>query len=361
LQYLPLRDWTGVALRQLLHETAVARILVANVRGSAPREAGACMLVTQTAQHGTIGGGQLEWQALRAARELLADDAPGARLQRMVLGADIGQCCGGVVELWIECYRRSDADLLTQARGAAGRGPTVVSSILCEGRLMRRVVSERDGGLEGEQLRRLPRAQAPPRLRRADAGTLELLERWDHELRPLWLYGAGNVGQALAPILTQLPFQVTWVDARPGVFPPSMADTLRMYPSSDPVATVGEAPPGSHFVIMTHSHALDYSLCRAILHRGDFAWAGLIGSRSKAARFRARLARHGLADECIARLVCPIGLHGIHSKWPAAIAVAVAAQLLQWISGDDGAGHAPIACESGDCERCANTAGARMT
>jgi hypothetical protein len=84
---------------------------------------------------------------------------------------------------------------------------------------------------------------------------------------------------------------------------------------------------------MTHSHPLDYALCRAILQRGDFAWAGLIGSKSKAARFRSRLARRRHAAERIARWCVPIGVGGIDSKWPAAIAVAVAAQLLQDISG----------------------------
>jgi xanthine dehydrogenase accessory factor len=80
---------------------------------------------------------------------------------------------------------------------------------------------------------------------------------------------------------------------------------------------------------MTHDHALDYTLCRAILNRGEFAWLGLIGSHSKGARFRSRLAREGFAPETIARLVSPIGVGAVESKWPAAIAIAVAAQLLQ--------------------------------
>jgi len=95
------------------------------------------------------------------------------------------------------------------------------------------------------------------------------------------------------------------------------------------VSTVQLAPAAARFLVMTHDHALDYSLCRAILERGDFAWLGLIGSKSKAARFRSRLARDGLTPDAIARLVSPIGVAGIASKWPAAIAVGVAAQLLQ--------------------------------
>jgi len=93
-----------------------------------------------------------------------------------------------------------------------------------------------------------------------------------------------------------------------------------------------DAPPGAYFLVMTHSHPLDFALCQAILERGDFAWLGLIGSESKAARFRSRLKRAGAPSETLARLVCPIGVAGIESKWPAAIAVGVAAQVMQQIS-----------------------------
>jgi xanthine dehydrogenase accessory factor len=80
---------------------------------------------------------------------------------------------------------------------------------------------------------------------------------------------------------------------------------------------------------MTHDHALDYELCRAVLSRADSAWLGLIGSASKSARFKSRLLRNGLSRETVSGLVCPIGIPGISSKLPGAIAVAVAAQLLQ--------------------------------
>jgi xanthine dehydrogenase accessory factor len=96
-----------------------------------------------------------------------------------------------------------------------------------------------------------------------------------------------------------------------------------------PTNTVTSAPAGARFLVMTHDHGLDYALCRKILERNEFAWLGLIGSKSKGARFRSRLARDGMAAETIARLVSPIGVEGVNNKWPAAIAVAVAAQLLQ--------------------------------
>jgi xanthine dehydrogenase accessory factor len=129
-----------------------------------------------------------------------------------------------------------------------------------------------------------------------------------------------------------LPLSLTWIDSRAGQFPAQTPSSVRILKEDDPVASVATAPAGTRFLVMTHSHPLDYALCRAILERGDFAWAGLIGSLSKSAKFRSRLRRDGVAADAIARLVCPIGIGGIASKWPAAIAVAAAAQIMQHIS-----------------------------
>ena len=127
------------------------------------------------------------------------------------------------------------------------------------------------------------------------------------------------------------------------------------------------APAAARFLVMTHDHALDYALCRAILVRGDFAWLGLIGSKSKGARFRSRLERDGLTPEAIRRLVCPIGVEGVESKWPAAIAVGVAAQLLRSPEHSLGAGSRERAarstppepaevCPPGGCAACTSPA-----
>jgi xanthine dehydrogenase accessory factor len=93
--------------------------------------------------------------------------------------------------------------------------------------------------------------------------------------------------------------------------------------------------------VLTHSHALDYDICREILRRDRFSFAGLIGSHTKAARFAHRLARDGIAPERVGRLVCPIGIAGIAAKQPEAIAVAVAAQLLRLreLGWDERAAH----------------------
>jgi xanthine dehydrogenase accessory factor len=351
----PLRAWVPELMRALQRETVIVRIVLATVRGSAPREAGVGMLVTPSRIAGTIGGGRLEWEALAAGRTLLEAYGPGARMQRVVLGADRGQCCGGIVELWMERYTRADLGLLEAATLAARRGAAVLRSTMRDTGVERRIVCQPEADPESGQLLRAPSAQALPRLVRSASGDATLLERLDDALPPLWLYGAGHVGQALARILMELPLRLTWIDSRAEQLPPQSPATVEIWHSLDPVASVAAAPCGARFLVMTHSHPLDYSLCRAILERNDFAWAGLIGSMSKAARFRSRLRRDGLSAPAIARLVCPIGIDGIKSKWPAAIAVAVAAQVMQDIDAcEDGERRARASAPAeNDCPRIA--------
>jgi xanthine dehydrogenase accessory factor len=226
------------------------------------------MLVSMQAVTGTIGGGHLEHQAIARARSLLAraGEADFAEEEQGVaLGPSLGQCCGGSLVLH---YAR-----LTPERVAAW----------------------------------------PP-----EPSRFHLL-----------LFGAGHVGRAIVQVLADVPCTVQWVDEREDQFPqaPSPPHVQRL--CAEPVqAEVASAPPGSHFLVLTHSHALDLALADTILKRGDFAWFGLIGSRTKRARFERRLMERGHTADLIARMVCPIGLPGITGKEPGVIAVAVVAQCL---------------------------------
>jgi xanthine dehydrogenase accessory factor len=237
--------------------------------------------------------------------------------------------------LWLERFTNADSPLLQTLcapAASAVRAAAVLASTIVGSAVERRLVGTPLPGTPAELLLHTPRAQAAPRLVHSAAGEVTLLERVDQEFPPVWLYGAGHVGQALARILVELPVALTWIDAREALIPAELCDAWSRAAGADPVASVAAAPAGTRFVVLTHSHALDYALCRAILARGDFSWAGLIGSASKAARFRSRLARDQFSEVAIARLVCPIGIDGIASKWPAAIAVGVAAQLLRDLS-----------------------------
>jgi len=341
----PLHSWPRQTLASLRDHAAVVRVLIAGVRGSAPREAGACMLLAGDTLYGTVGGGHLEWQTLRAARELLNSDA-NARVQKLILGIELGQCCGGVVEVWLERWTYTDRLLLERlVSELETRKPLWLRSALHGDRIEARSIVTTD-------------SQARVTLQRDPAkDRAELLERLDDARQPLWLYGAGHVGQALVRVLAELPLQVTWIDARPGVFPADLPESVTPRATA-PLALQHEAPPGAAHIVMTHDHALDYALVLALLQRDDARYLGLIGSASKAARFRSRLRRDGIDEARLARLTCPIGVPGIGSKWPGAIAVGVAAQLMQTLSTPSDLTTSPAPqpvespCNTGQCHIC---------
>ena len=247
---------------------------VAEARGSVPRGVGTRMLVSPVDISGTIGGGHLELKAITIARAMLAggDIASSSepRSERFALGPSLGQCCGGAVAL---SFLRLDADALA----------------------------------------------AWPKAR---------------PLFHLQLHGAGHVGRAIATLLATLDCEIDWYDQRDDGFPvstmlgsPWPAHIRRT--SIDTVeAEVGHAPPGALYLVLTHEHALDLRIVEAVLRRGDFAFCGLIGSRTKRTSFVRRLHEHGVAPEAVARLVCPIGIDGVTGKAPEVIAAAVVAQLL---------------------------------
>jgi xanthine dehydrogenase accessory protein XdhC len=227
-------------------------IRVVDTRGSTPREAGTRMWVGAAQTRGTIGGGNLEYTALKIAREMLLSGET-SRERRFVLGDTLGQCCGGNLTLAF----------------------TQVASIP------------------------------------------------DEEMQfDVVLFGAGHVGKEVARILERLPCSLTWVDPRPDQFPAE--SKAKVVIEEEPAWMVDEAPPGACYVVMTHSHALDLEIVERVLRRKDYRFLGLIGSETKAAKFRARLKARGI--DCT-DLVCPIGLFK-SGKHPAQVAVSVAAQLL---------------------------------
>lgn len=288
----------------------VARVVVAEASGSAPREAGAAMLVWREGQSGTIGGGALEFEAARRAREALP--ARRDRLDREALGPALGQCCGGAVTLLTEVWTEArlaglEGDVL--ARPVPG-GPVAIPLSI-----QRLLAAARSRG-----------ASIPPTL--ADGWMVETVAR---PCRALWVWGAGHVGRAIVTMLAPLPdFEVTWVDTSTERFPPHIPDGVTPLVAADPADVVSYAPAQAEHLVLTYSHALDLELCHRLLSHG-FVSCGLIGSKTKWARFRSRLSALGHADASISRIRCPIG-HPELGKQPQAIAVGVAHELLR--SGD---------------------------
>lgn len=243
-------------------------IRIATAEGSTPREAGATMIVTAQASAGTIGGGQLEFHCIDIAREMLAGGETARRLD-IPLGPQMGQCCGGRVRVLLE--------------------------------------------------------RATP----VHVETLRASEAASQAARPsVLIFGAGHTGQALAKTLAPLPFTVTLIDDRDEQMGdmPAQITQLRL---GDPEQAVIAAPGRSAFVVLSHSHALDYRLAEAALLRGDAAYVGMIGSATKRARFAASFRRRHPASSALARLTCPIGGDDVDDKRPEVIAALTAAELVR--------------------------------
>ncbi len=305
----------------------VVRVVMAATRGSAPREAGACMLVHADGVIGSIGGGRLEHTAITRARALLAQSDARAVRQEFVLGKELEQCCGGIVELWWQRVETGAAALFSSAARELERGHTLT---LLSAENGDHTLLDTDGELlAGNGRLRPDTAGAAGNLICTQGRQSVLAETLQRQETQLWLYGAGHVGRAIVTALNPLPFAVTWVDNRTGMLPEHPPAGVRTIHAAEPERTVADAPPDACFLVLTHDHALDFRIVQAILARQQFAFAGLIGSSPKALRFRQRLAREGLPRSLIDRLTCPIGIGGIDSKLPAAIAIAVTAQLLQ--------------------------------
>jgi len=291
-----------------------ALVSVLAVKGSAPREAGARMVVTASGGfHGTIGGGALEWQALGAAQRLISQAGAEALIEKRVLGPDLGQCCGGTARLLIERFEVNDLAYVTQL-AVAEEGGLFTTTGKLGGRHLCRSIETTAG------------SQTPVALN-AD-GTIA--ETFGERRRVVMLFGAGHVGRALMLALAPLPFEVRWIDPRPDAFPARVAPNVTLDSRSDPPAALSDAPDGAFVVIVTHSHALDLAVIEAALAARRFGYVGVIGSRTKRARFVSRLKKIGYSEEGANAFVCPIGIEGIGSRLPAAIAASVAAQLLQY-------------------------------
>ena len=265
------RDVHQAATRWLNESHEAVVIEVTQAQGSAPREAGTRMLVSTKEAIGTIGGGHLELKAIARAREMLRTNELASHTEHFPLGPALGQCCGGAVTLGYDV-------------------------------------------LEATSLARWP--SAPP-------------------LFHLQLYGAGHVGRAIATLLATLDVSVDWIDERESEFPATTTLGTKWPPHIRQIcvdaveAEVRLAPAGAFYLVLTHDHDLDLRITEAILKRADFAYLGLIGSKTKRQRFIHRFEQRGIDPEAIARMTCPIGVGGASGKEPERIAISVVAQLLQ--------------------------------
>ena len=247
-------------------------VTVMSVRGHAPREAGAKMVVADDNVWATVGGGNLEAMAVERCRVMIAEETTEPEVMEVALSDKAPyqhgvQCCGGEVKLLLEPL-------------------PVVPSVA--------------------------------------------------------IFGVGHVGLELARILARHDIELHLVDSRPdqltaerlAVLDDALAQVHVHNVPVLPELVVGELPPGTHALVMTHDHAEDAALCDAAIRNEQLATIGLIGSRAKWARFRRKLAEDGNSEAAIARITTPIGLPGLVGKEPAFIAVSVAAWLLELFTAE---------------------------
>jgi xanthine dehydrogenase accessory factor len=358
-------DWLNAALR-----APAVLVTVAIAEGSVPREPGAKMLVTADSFAGTIGGGHLEHRAIDMARAMLREGG-APRLERFALGPSLGQCCGGVAHLVFEPVDRDQMALLNARRhedtwrvvgwtappftrstggGIDARSDVHAAVERVDGRPVHPTWALFDGS--GRHIAGAP-VPAFDRTHGTHVFTAPDGRRWlaDAVLAPrahLMLFGAGHVGAAIVRAMAELPCRVTWVDERDDLFPATVPANVTVEATDTPESLVEQAAPGTSFLVMTHSHALDLRLTIAILSRRSQDWFGLIGSSTKRRQFEHRLRERGIANARIDAMVCPIGLPGIADKAPAVIAASVAAQLLTvWEAFEhDAASHPEVSSES---------------
>ncbi|MGH8435025.1 MAG: xanthine dehydrogenase accessory protein XdhC [Pseudomonas sp.] len=229
-------------------------VTIIEERGSTPRNAGSKMVVTAERIFETIGGGHLEYKAMKIAREMLESRSQDTRLERFSLGASLGQCCGGATVLLFEPMGQPQAQIA--------------------------------------------------------------------------VFGAGHVGRALVPLLASLPCKVRWIDSRESEFPAQLPAGVEKVINEEPVDEVENMPAGSYYIVMTHNHQLDLELTAEILKRNDFAYYGLIGSRTKRVKFEHRLRERGFQPDVVQRMRCPMGLPEVKGKLPIEIAVSIAGEVI---------------------------------
>tara|TARA_A100001015_G_scaffold126196_1_gene139859 strand:+ start:111 stop:989 length:879 start_codon:yes stop_codon:yes gene_type:complete len=250
--------WFEIVAQMSEKSKSYVIVTVLEVRGSSPREEGAKMIVTEDQSYLSIGGGNLEYQAIALSRELILEAGLVSKIEDFPLGPKVGQCCGGKVKL--------------------------------------------------------------------------LFESFPAETIKISIFGAGHVGKALIGIVSQLPYRIRWIDSREHEFPKAIPSNVEKVVSGRPHLDIRSSSMADYFVVMSHSHKIDFEIVQAVLKMGNYRYLGLIGSESKKKRFESRLIKRGVPDDQISRLSCPMGIGQITGKSPIEVAVSVASELISDIN-----------------------------
>ena len=313
-------------------EEASVSVTISDVRGSSPREVGAKMIVTRKDVTGSIGGGQLEYRCAKMAVDMLCDVQVMRRRHRFPLGPNLGQCCGGVVDVLFEHSAALEDGLLEQMVRLHNRRTQFVIATTSSRKWLVTATSCYPPEHNNDDVAALARELL------ASHGSARSVKHGDNSvlLEPVTnsnfnvaVFGAGHVGSAVVQMLAGLDCNVRWIDSRRNIFPARTAANVLVVESDDPAREVAAMQDNAYYLVLTHSHPLDYEICSRVLERREFAYLGLIGSTAKRRRFERLMRQQGMSQSLLERLTCPIGIDGINGKKPQEIAIAATAELLR--------------------------------
>ncbi len=306
------------------------------------------MIVSTCRIQGTVGGGNLEYQCIDIARQRMIaepDNSWRRYTHRFPLGARLGQCCGGLVNVLFEVIEPSDVAWIRELEMHSSHNVnTVVITPLDNDLSEKRLLSQnylsthehakseftRKSNLVAKQLLNQEHSIEQTTTK---CSSDELQRKFLAELIVpndfhIMVFGAGHVGKALVNVLSGLDCTIHWVDNREEQFPEVIPQNTIVQLEEDPEEAVDNAPQNAYFIVMTHCHQLDLRICASILKRNEFSFCGLIGSESKRRKFEKRLQTQGFSIAELNNLTCPIGISGINSKKPGEIAIAISAEIL---------------------------------
>ena len=347
-----MQSWFEALKKAVSGNSAAVLVTVIAVDGSVPREPGATLVVSADSTEGTIGGGNLEYSAIARARTMLdgspemhgdgkhSDTKQGDEQKvnseheclKLSLGPSLGQCCGGRVELLFERVSSKTEWLieLTTGHEFSKFGSSEKANWLFRQLDSKAAIVATPDDFQKQELvcdsqTGLPKKVGVITSTRDNSRwfCMPLIER----VPIVWVYGAGHVGQAVVRQLSLMACQITWLDHREDWLELQPELSINRVLTDSPDDEIGKSPAKACHIVMTHSHAIDFDICHALLKSGQFGYLGLIGSESKRRTFVRRLRQRGHDDDLIDCMRCPIGRLQLASSVPSVIALNLAAEL----------------------------------
>jgi len=312
---------------------SVVMVTVVTRSGSAPRGAGARMLVgTEGRVRGTIGGGAVEHEAEGIALKALAEGK--CVLREFSLSsdgiADIGMVCGGAVTLYFQYYGGGDIHAAEPAAEIIrlldeGKAAWLVITLTGKDSGRMEVVSPKSDPDKCARLDALPKG----RTLFEDAGGQTCYAELLAGGGTIYVFGGGHVAQELVPLLAHIGFRCVVLDDRAQfasqtLFPDAYQVILTEF---DGILHHIDLTAADYAVVMTRGHQHDLTIQRQLLTT-DVGYIGVMGSQKKKEYVFSKLRESGFTDHDLARVVTPIGL-AIGAETPAEVAVSIVAQLIQ--------------------------------